>query len=71
MCCLNQCYYLDGYSFENKDLVTKAYAKYASSCTMSGNQDEALEIIDYITKTCASEIDTLNQMLSDLGQLIK
>ena len=71
MCCLNQCYYLDGYSFENKDLVTKAYAKYASSCTMSGNQDEALEIIDYITKTCASEIDTLNQMLSDLDPLIK
>ena len=71
MCCLNQCYYLDGYSFENKDLVTKAYAKYASSCTMSSNRDEALEIIDYITKTCASEIDTLNQMLSDLDQLIK
>ena len=71
MCCLSQCYYFDGYSFENKDLVTKAYSKYAGSATGSIEQDEALEIIDYVSSTCASEIATLNQMLSDMNPLIK
>ena len=71
MCCLSQCYCFDGYSFENKDLVTKAYSKYAGSATGSIEQDEALEIIDYVSSACASEIVTLNQMLSDMNPLIK
>lgn len=71
MCCLSQCYYFDGYSFENKDLVTKAYSKYAGYMSGHIERDEALEIIDHINNTCASEIATLNQMLSDLDPLIK
>lgn len=71
MCCLSQCYYFDGYSFENKDLVTKAYSKYAGYMSGYIERDEALEIIDHINSTCASEIATLNQMLSDLDPLIK
>lgn len=71
MCYLSQCYYFDGYSFENKDLVTKAYSKYAGYMSGHIERDEALEIIDHINNTCASEIATLNQMLSDLDPLIK
>lgn len=71
MCCLSQCYYFDGYSFVNKDLVTKAYSKYAGYISGHIERDEALEIIDHINNTCASEIATLNQMLSDLDPLIK
>jgi len=71
MCCLSQCYYFDGYSFENKDLVTKAYSKYAGYMKGHIERDEALEIIDHINNTCASEIATLNKMLSDLDPLIK
>lgn len=56
---------------ENKDLVTKAYSKYAGYMSGHIEQDEALEIIDHINNTCASEIATLNQMLSDLDPLIK
>lgn len=71
MCCLSQCYCFDGYSFENKDLITKAYSKYASYLSGHIERDEALEIINHINNTCASEIATLNQMLSDLDPLIK
>lgn len=71
MCCLSQCYYFDGYSFVNKDLVTKAYSKYAGYMSGHIERDEALEIIAHINNTCASEIATLNQMLSDLDPLIK
>ena len=71
MCCLSQCYYFDGYSFENKDLVTKAYSKYAGYMSGHIERDEALKIINHINNTCASEIATLNQMLSDLDPLIK
>ena len=71
MYCLSKCYYFDGYNFENKDLVTKAYSKYAGCMSGQIERDEALEIIDHINNTCASEIATLNQMLSDLDPLIK
>lgn len=71
MCCLSQCYCFDVYNFENKDLTTKAYGKYASSLAGHIERNEALEIIDHINNTCAYEIATLNQMLSDLDPLIK
>ena len=71
MCCLSQCYCFDGYNFENKDLTTKAYGKYASSLAGHIERNEALEIIDHVKNACASEIATLNQMLSDLEPLIK
>lgn len=71
MCCLSQCYCFDGYKFENKDLVTKAYSNYTRDYKGDTPRDEALVIIDHITKTCAKEIATLNQMLSDLDPLIK
>ena len=70
ICCITD-YYNDWDEFEGKDLVTKAYYTYANKHCSYINQSDVCEIIDHITKTCASEIDTLNQMLSDLDPLIK
>ena len=70
ICCITD-YYNDWDEFNSKDLVTKAYYIYANKNCGYITEADALEIINHITKTCASEIDTLNQMLSDLDPLIK
>lgn len=64
----NECRVPDAWYFNGHEYK---YSKYADSTTGSIEQDEALEIIDHINNTCASEIATLNQMLSDLDPLIK
>ena len=57
--------------FKGKDLVTKAYYTYANKHCSYIDQSDVCEIIDHITKTCASEIDTLKSMCDDLDKFIK
>ena len=70
MCCITD-YYNDWDEFGNKDLVTKAYYIYANRNCGYITEADALEIINHITKTCASEIATLQSMCDDLDKFIK
>lgn len=58
-------------SYDNKDIITKAYNAYVDEYTGCVSQTDALEIIDHITKTCASEISMLQNMCNDLDKFIK
>ena len=70
ICCITD-YYNDWDEFKGKDLVTKAYYTYANKHCRYIDQSDVCEIIDHITKTCASEIDTLKSMCDDLDKFIK
>ena len=70
ICCITD-YYNDWDEFDGKDLVTKAYYTYANKHYSYIDQSDVCEIIDHITKTCASEIDTLKSMCNDLDKFIK
>lgn len=70
ICCITD-YYNDWDEFDGKDLVTKAYYTYANKHCSHIDQSDVCEIIDHITKTCASEIDTLKSMCDDLDKFIK
>lgn len=58
-------------SYGNKDIITKAYDAYVNKYTGYISQTDAQEIIDHITKTCASEISMLQSMCNDLDKFIK
>lgn len=70
ICTIVNCYG-DWLRYANKDLITKAYYAYAEKQITKMDATEAQEIIDYISKTCASEIDELNKMMDDLDSFIK
>lgn len=70
ICCITD-YYNDWDEFKGKDLVTKAYYTYANKHCSYIDQSDVCEIIDHITKTCASEIDKLQNMCNDLDKFIK
>lgn len=70
ICCITD-YYNDWGEFKGKDLVTKAYYTYANKHCSYIDQSDVCEIIDHITKTCASEIDKLQNMCNDLDKFIK
>lgn len=70
ICCITD-YYNDWDEFKGKDLVTKAYYTYANKHCSHIDQSDVCEIIDHITKTCASEIDKLQNMCNDLDKFIK
>ena len=59
------------HQYGNKDLMTKAYYSYAEKQASQMNASEAQDIIDYISKTCATEIDELNKMMDELDTFIK
>lgn len=58
-------------SYDNKDIITKAYNAYVDRYTGYVSQADAEEIIDHITKTCAYEISMLQSMCDDLDKFIK
>lgn len=70
ICTIVNCYN-DWLRYANKDLTTKAYYAYAEKQTTKMDATEAQDIIDYISKTCASEIDELNKMMDELDTFIK
>ena len=70
ICTIVNCY-SDWPKYTNKDLITKAYYTYAEKQATKMDTTEAQEIIDYISKTCSSEIDELNKMMDDLDNFIK
>ena len=70
ICCITD-YYNDWDEFKSKDLVTKAYYTYANKHCSYIDQSDVCKIIDHITKTCASEIDKLQNMCNDLDKFIK
>lgn len=70
ICCITD-YYNDWDEFKGKDLVTKAYYTYANKHCSHIEQSDVCEIIDHITKTCASEISMLQNMCNDLDKFIK
>ena len=70
LCTIVNCYN-DWLRYANKDLTTKAYYAYAEKQATKMDATEAQEIINYISKTCASEIVELNNMMDDLDSFIK
>ena len=70
ICTIVNCYN-DWLRYANKDLTTKAYYAYAEKQATKTDATEAQDIIDYISKTCAPEIDELNKMMDDLDAFIK
>lgn len=70
ICTIVNCYG-DWLKYVNKDLTTKAYYAYAEKQANKMDATEAQDIIDYISKTCAPEIDELNKMMDDLDAFIK
>lgn len=63
--------YNDWHQYGNKDLMTKAYYSYAEKQAPQMNASESQDIINYISKTCATEIDELNKMMDELDTFIK
>lgn len=63
--------YNDWHQYGNKDLTTKAYYSYAEKQATQMNASESQDIINYISKTCATEIDELNKMMDELDAFIK
>lgn len=63
--------YNDWHQYKNKDLMTKAYYSYADKQAPQMNASESQDIINYISKTCATEIDELNKMMDELDTFIK
>ena len=63
--------YNDWHQYGNKDLMTKAYYSYAEKQAPQMNASESQDIINYISKTCAQEIDELNKMMDELDTFIK
>lgn len=63
--------YNDWHQYGNKDLMTKAYYSYAEKQAPQMNASESQDIINYISKTCATEIDELNKMMDEIDTFIK
>lgn len=70
ICCITNCF-SDWYELDYKDLVTRAYYNYANKHCGSMKVKDIEEIIGHITKTCAPEIATLQNMCNDLDKFIK